>query len=407
MPAGVKMCTDLLYYRDPSMLSFEALVIEHTRHKGRPSVILDESAFYPESGGQLADHGRIDGTRVIDVQLDERYRLHHVIEGPIPDLGAVVHGEIDRARRRLHMAIHTGQHILSQAVLQTASAATVSSRLGASECTVDLRSERLDESNLNEAEELANAVIEDDLEIRARFVDPEELETLTLRRSVKVEGDVRVVEIGDFDCTPCGGTHCTRTSQVGLVSVRSMERYKGLWRVTFDSGRRARAHLAKQQELLKGLARELSCSPEKVRDALSKLQREKATLKDRLHLASELLVERLAPSLLTGAEDLDGDEDLDGARAIVASFPGAVADLLRTFSRRLCGEPGVVCFLAGTGDDHTQVLVARAEDAAYDCGAFLKRAAAVTGGRGGGRPNHAEGRLPAGLDWSAVVSENA
>src|SRR5690349_4904760 len=115
--------TERLYYADPLLLDFSAQILAHGTWNGAPSVILDRTAFYPESGGQMADRGTLSGALVIDVQVDDAGAVHHVLEGgALPAIGATMAGVVDRARRRVHMALHTGQHMLSRALEDVASA---------------------------------------------------------------------------------------------------------------------------------------------------------------------------------------------------------------------------------------------------------------------------------------------
>ena len=201
--------------------------------------------------------------------------------------------------------------------------------------------------------------------------------------------------MGDFDFTPCGGTHCTRSAQVGLVHVSGLERYKGKVRVTFTAGRRARAELWQHAEVLRELGKAFTCGALDVPGGVAKLERELAESREALghargKLAAAVAVELVAQAAATG-------------RA-VAVLDDAGVDLLRALGTRLTAQPDVVAFLAGRGPDGLSVLVARGAGSSFDCGAFLKRAAAQSGGRGGGRPERAEGRLPAGADWPALVA---
>jgi len=246
------MPTGRLYYEDPFLYQFEARVIGHGTWNGARSVVLDRSAFYPESGGQMADRGTLGGTAIADVQVDEEGIVHHVLEGEsLPEPGTELVGVVDRQRRRVHMALHTGQHMLSRALADVAGAATVSSRLGESSATIDVDVDVLEERRVAEAEALVNAVIDDDVVVRAFFPTAEELAGLPLRRAPKVTENIRVVQIGDFDVSPCGGTHCTRAAQVGLVRVVGVERYKGKARVIFSAGARARREFADEAAVLR------------------------------------------------------------------------------------------------------------------------------------------------------------
>jgi alanyl-tRNA synthetase len=290
------------------------------------------------------------------------------------------------------MALHTGQHILSRALELEAKSATVSARLGETACTIDVDRGAVPEAEIARAEDLANAVVDDDLDVRAWFPDPGELATLALRREAKVAGPVRVVRVGDFDVTPCGGTHCRRSAEVGLLGIAGVERYKGGLRITFTAGKRARDELGAQARMLRALGRSLSCPPLGVAAALERLQGDLGSARASVKRLQSELAATLAVTLAA-----------QGSR-VVASLPDAAPDLLREIGLRLVAEPDRVIFLAGSSSEGLSVLVARGGAATFDCGGFVKRVAAATGGRGGGKPDRAEGRLPAGTDWLALVA---
>jgi alanyl-tRNA synthetase len=392
---GAMSATPRLYHDDPLLLAFGARVVEHGRWQDKPSVVLDRTAFYPESGGQMADRGSLADAPVLDVQADDEDRVHHLLDGPLPDIGVEVQGAIDPARRRLHMALHTGQHMLSRALSDVAAADTVSSRLGETLCTIDVDRAELDERAVAEAEALVNSVIDDDVTVRAFFPDAAELAALPLRRKPKVDSHIRVVMIGDFDVSPCGGTHCVRTAQVGLVKVNGIERYKGKMRVTFSAGRRAREELSRQSDLLHALGREFTCGPTDVPLAIQKLRRELTDARESLGEARGRLAERAALELVGAAH-------AKGETSVVAVFDGVDVPFLRAVAKRVTAEPKLVALLAARLSDGHHVLVARGSESDFDCGAFVKRVAAAHGGRGGGRPEAAEGRLPSDVDWMSI-----
>ena len=393
-PASAADDTERLYYDDPLLVEFRGRVKERSELDGKPSVLLDRTAFYPESGGQMADRGKLNGIDVLDVQLDPGGALHHVLASEPPAVGVEVVGQVDAARRRVHMALHTGQHILSRALLDIAQAETVSARLGEKACTIDVDVANLVESDVARAEDLANAVIDDDVVIRSFFPDPAELARLPLRREPKVSDKVRVIQIGDFDYTPCGGTHCLRSAQVGLIHVIGVERYKGGTRVTFGAGRRAREQLVGESVLLRGLAHDLSSGPHDVPAAVEKLRRE-------LHGAREALGHARARLAQQAAEEIVARGR--GSERIIAQLDDAPADLLRAVAKRIVEQPRAVAILAGRDEDGAPVVLARGSASDFDCGGFLKRAAQAAGGRGGGRPDRAEGRIPANVDWPSLV----
>ena len=387
-----------LYYDDPLLLDFTATVVGHGVLDNTPSVLLDRTAFYPESGGQMADRGRLGGAAIADVQVDDDGQVHHVLEGgALLDVGTSAAGVVDRGRRRVHMALHTGQHMLSRALTDIAFAATVSSRLGETTCTIDVDRETLDERLVAEAEALVNSVVDDDAPIRAFFPTPSELAALPLRRAPKVTENIRVIVIGDLDVSPCGGTHCTRTAQVGLLRVLGIERYKGKARVTFSAGPRARRELRDEAAVLRDLGRAFTCGPRDVPTAVEKLRRELGSARETLGHARGRLADVAAAELAAAAA---GDPE----HRAVAVLDDVDVEILRRIAGRITALPDATAFLASRTESGLAVMISRGQTSRLDCGVLLKRIAAAAKGRGGGRPEHAEGRLPADADWPALVA---
>lgn len=372
--------TERLYLTDSKLFDFDARVIAHASHGGAPTVLLDRSAFYPEAGGQMADRGELAGLRVLDVQQDDEGHVHHRLDGPLPALGARVEGHVDRERRRLFMALHTGQHMLSAALAERG-AETVSSRLGEATCTIDTNVAGLAPDLLEAAEEQVCALVEEGVPVRVLWPSAQELARLPLRRAPKVEEDVRVVCIGELDVSPCGGTHCASTSEVGVLRVLGSERYKGGTRVTFAAGRRARAVLFAESERLRALAARFTCGTEGVGAAVDKLRAELEGARASLGAARARLAASVADELGRAAE---------GAH-VVACVDEADAAMLRVVATRLLeGRPERVVVLGALDGS---VLAARGASSSVDCGALVRALAARAGGRGGGRPERAEGKL--------------
>lgn len=388
--------TEHLYYDDPLILTFEARVLAHGAWHGAPSVILDRSAFYAEAGGQMADRGTLAGRRVVDVQIDDDGAVHHVLEGvALPEVGGTVTGTVDRERRRVHMALHTGQHMLSRALTDLTGANTVSARLGESGCTVDLDREAVEERRVAEAEALVNRIVDDDVPVRAYFPSREELATLPLRSPSKVLDDIRVVAVGTFDYTPCGGTHCTRSAQVSVVRVLGVERNKGKLRVAFSAGARARGELLQEASWLREQARAFMVPAQGVGGAVEKLRRELAESRDALGRVQTRVADLVGTGLAAEAA---------AKGRVVAVLDDLGPEILRALAARVTAAPEATAFLAGRGPDGLSIIVARGSASKLDCGAFLKKAAAQAGGRGGGRPERAEGRLPLTADWALLVA---
>ena len=401
--------TTRLHLNDSWLHQFEATVTAHGQWRGRPSLCLDASAFYPESGGQMADRGSLrtctsgpaDGceggaaiTAVVDVQLAEDGAVHHLVAGERPALGARVVGKIDGHRRRIHMAQHTGQHILSRALREVLGADTVSSRLGERACTIDTDQPLLHDDALARAEALANTIIDDDVAVQVLYPDAQQLAAMPLRRPAKVKNNVRIIKIGDFDVTPCGGTHCSSSAQVGLLRLLQVVRHKGGSRVTFAAGSRARVILNKHSQVAGQLAQRLSCRVDELVGAFDKLQQQSQHMRRALTATRERLV--LALSARFG-------EQAKGPLWVMA-FDDVDVQVVRRLASKLCAGRQCAMALAANSEEGVHVVIARSADREVDCGELMKRLAAAGGGRGGGRPERAEGKLPAGTDWPALVA---
>jgi alanyl-tRNA synthetase len=382
--------TERLFWDDPNLLAFDAVVIAHGEHGGRPSVVLDRTAFYAESGGQLADRGALAGASVIDVQVAADGRIHHLFEGERPSVGASVHGTVDRARRRQHRADHTGQHVLSHALFRTLGARTVASRLGDTGNTIDT-DRPVSDADAFAAEDLANEIADEDLPVRAWFPDERERTALGVVARDDLGQPLRLVKIGDLDTQKCGGTHCDRTGQIGLVFVHSVVSHKGGSRVRFFCGPRGRRAMNEEARRIRAIAKDLSSGTDGIAAQIDKLRSERTEARE---LAGRL-----------GSEWAAVQAERFGHRnetAIVGVFD-VPAEAVRHLGAALTKDGERVAILAARTGDEAHVLAVRGPSSSFDCGAFIKRAAAAAGGKGGGRPERAEGRFPALAELESVL----
>ena len=389
------MASKKKYWDDPFLSTFEDRVIAASVYEGKPSLVLGETIFYPEGGGQLGDVGEIridtNTVRVVDTQIDDAGVIHHVLEEAVTAIeGASATCAIDVARRRDHMAQHSAQHMLSRALLDEAKAPTVSARLGRASCTLDVDRSAIDDAALHRAEDLVNDVIRSDVAVRSIFPTADELAKMDLRRAPKVSAGIRIIDVEGFDLTPCGGTHVTRTGQIGVMRIAQLERYKGKLRVSFHAAARALADSRAKEKALSDLATKFTCGMLDVGGAVTKLQNDLKLRTDSLASARGELFELLAQKILH-----ETPPAASGTTIVrVARDDGDVA-VLRSFAGRLANARGdVVAICSAPDGDGTLVVVQRGATSTFDCGAWLKALAAKTGGRGGGRPERAEGRVP-------------
>ncbi len=239
------------YYDDPYTTEFNANVTECISRGDGFAVLLDNSYFYPTSGGQEHDTGFIGEAEVTDV-IEEDDRVVHIV--PLEVKPGPTTCTIHRKRRIGNMQQHTGQHMLSAAFDILYGIETVSSRLGEYVGSIDL-SRQPTETEISEAVELVNMIIREDRPVTVHYAEPGKLAEFNLRKPPKVDGTVRIIDVKDFDMSACGGTHCTHTSEVGVVLTGIIEKVKGsLTRIEFFCGERA---LKRYYELF-GSARESS-----------------------------------------------------------------------------------------------------------------------------------------------------
>ncbi|MBZ5540815.1 MAG: alanyl-tRNA editing protein [Acidobacteriia bacterium] len=379
------MPTRRLYYDDAFLREFTAEVLrcEPARHGDAAAwrVVLDQTAFYPDSGGQPADKGLLGEARVLEVS-DAGDEILHLLDRPVP-LGPI-RGQIDWPRRFDHMQQHTGQHLLSAVFLERYSLPTVSFHLGGEVSTIDLRGQEPTEAILEETERAANAVIFESRPVRVRFGTAEELDQLGVRKKVEREGKLRALEIEGLDLQPCGGTHVADTGQIGLLLLRRIAKIRQDWRVEFVCGERARRAARSDFRLLQRAAAALSCGPEEVAAATDRAQQERDAHFRTARALSERLSEAEARLL---AEDTQ--PGADGLRIISRVLPGASADYLGLLATALAKHDKTIALLASDGF----LVYAQHESAAKDMNQLLRDTLQAFGGKGGGQRNFARGRL--------------
>ena len=378
------MATQRLYYQDPYIQVFEADVIERLTFEGRPAVVLDRTAFYPAGGGQPSDQGALDGAAVVEVAArEEDGAVIHVLAGEPPR--DHVAGQIDWARRFDHMQHHTGQHILSAAFVEVAAARTVGFHLSAGSVTIDLDKPHIAPATLDAAEDLANRIVAANLPVRAWFPTDAELAAIALRKEPTVTGKIRVVQIGDFDATACGGTHVARTGEVGIIKVLKLERRGEETRVEFRCGGRALLDYRQKNAMVNKLAAEFTVGGGEIDQAVARLKAEMKALRAELNQAR---AQQLKYEIM---ELRDGAREQGGVRIVVRAFENRDVKDLNRLAAELVAHPRTVA-LIGLAGDKAQLILARSDDLPHDLVPALKRALAVLGdGRGGGRPAYASG----------------
>jgi alanyl-tRNA synthetase len=382
--------TERLYYTDPYARSFDARVAAVEPRERGAAVVLDRTAFYPTSGGQPYDTGTLNGLRVVDVIDEDDGRIAHIVEalegaGGLVE-GASVHGEIDWPRRFEHMQQHTGQHVLSASFMRGCGVPTVSFHLGAEAATIDVARE-MSAAEIARGELDANRVVWEDRPIAVRFASREEAAALPLRKEPARGGILRLIDIHDWDLSACGGTHVERTGGIGVIAVSGWERFKGGQRIEFLCGVRALRRFGAMRDTLAAATRQLSVTPAELPATVERLQAESKEMR-RSAAALQTELARFRASELAAAT-----QSIGGVRAVLRAVD-ADANGLKALATSIVGAPGMVAVLLSTSRP-ALVVVARSSDVAVSAQQLLAGLVARFGGRGGGRPELAQG---GGLD---------
>jgi alanyl-tRNA synthetase len=383
--------TNRLYYDDCYLTEFRARVIE-TADDGR-RVYLDQSAFYPTSGGQPFDIGTLEGVRVVDV-VDEEDRIAHILEAPIK--AGEVEAHVDSARRFDHMQQHTGQHLLSAVLEELFHAPTLSFHMGADASTIEIGIPSLDSRQIEQAEERCAELVRAAHPITITFEDAST--DLGLRKESQRTGTLRIVSIGDFDRSACGGTHVRNSAEIGPVFVRKTEKLRGNLRLEFVCGLRALRHARADFRTLQEISRQLSAPSERVPELIAaQIERLKTMEKTSQRLAIEL-AQREGRELWAATAP-----DPDGIRR--TTHTGPIDDAVRTRAQAFVSQ-GKAVFVASC-DNPPSVLLAASPDSGIHAGDRVKAAVTALGGRGGGNAALAQGSLPAGSEIRPIADSIA
>jgi alanyl-tRNA synthetase len=406
------MSTERLYYTDSGLLEFTASIAEIRPHDNFHRIVLNRTAFYPTGGGQPHDTGQLNEAEVIDVQEDESGVIAHIVkEARGLEAGQTVTGKVDAARRLDLMQQHSGQHILTQAFIQACGAETRSLHLGVQTSTIDIELQAPTPSHMTVAEDIANAVIFDDRPMRIHLVNDEEAAGLPLRKEGKVKGLIRVIEVEDFDWSPCGGTHAHRTGQIGLIAIKSFARAKKMTRVEFVCGGRALADYRLANQSAVSVGRLFSADRESAPALAEKAIEENKSLKKRVRELLELTLVEEGARLYAqapegtgrtgrpGAASVSGGNSVDATaqrpfKIVCATFDGRDVEELRLLAYRILERGPAVALLGSKDGNSARLVFARSPELPQNMGSLLAEACQILGGKGGGKPDVAQGGGP-------------
>ena len=371
------METEKLYYADPFLKEFTATVLDCQAGKNGYTVTLNRTAFYPEGGGQPADHGTLDGAAVTDVHEKNGVIFHNVDRAV--EIGKTVSGSIDWARRFDHMQQHSGEHICSGLICGRYGCDNVGFHMGTDIVTIDFNAD-IPWEELLEIEGQANRYIQEDHPIDIQFHRGAELDAIDYRSKKPLEGDVRIVAFPGADCCACCGTHVLRSGQVGLVKFLSVQKFREGVRIELLCGQRALDYLSRTWEQAKTIGQHLSVKPVDAAAAVERLEGELSALKMRCAGLEEAVFAGIA------AEQA-------GKGNVLLFQPPMKPDSIRKLAdavSKTCG--GLAAVFAGEGSHYAYAL-GRADG--QDISAAVKALNGALHGRGGGRNGFAQGSVEA------------
>jgi alanyl-tRNA synthetase len=371
--------TERLYRTESYVRELTATVLEAKAVDGNLELILDRTIFYPTAGGQTNDLGMLEGRKVLDVRgLKSETTVVHVLEGETPlEVGSKVYGTIDWARRFDLMQQHTGEHILGQAFYRL-EAHVIAVNMEREVCTLDLE-QTITEDMALEAERSSNQAIWAGHEIRCYEVHDSEISSVPLRRTPKVSGMIRVVQIGDYDFSACGGTHLKNSSEVGMVKILKLERVKGgATRVYFICGERCLIDYSFKHKFAAGLGLKYSTGVENVParteamlEELTQTKRDLDGMRSRFaELQASAWISELGPVVARELEDSN-----------------LMTDLVKAFA----AKPGAIGIFGARVDGRAMLAVAVSSGANANASELLKIGLEHVEGRGGGKPDIAQG----------------
>ena len=381
--------TERLYYEDSYLKEFKAKVLKKIKIDNQPAVVLDETAFYPTSGGQPYDKGVIQDVPVVEV-VEEDDEVVHILKKELKEkINSEVVGKIDWKRRFDHMQQHSGQHILSAAFEKLWNADTVSFNLGDEICTLDIMKDNITSEEVKKAEILSNNIVLENKPIKVYFVDQERANELNLRKIPPQKGDIRIVEIKDFDICACCGTHCGTTGEVGLIKILKWEKRGVKIRLDFICGKRSLKDYYWKNELIKNISNKLTIKDIELGEAVERMLEERKETRKELREIKEKLQEYEAKRLIDETSIRD-----NGIRIINKVFEEKNFQEVRGLVQKIINLDDSVVVLAGIKNkgegEGVKILFACSRVLKYDMNGLIREAGKFIEGRGGGAPNFAQ-----------------
>ena len=377
--------TRLSYETDAYLTELDTEIIETGEEAGRPFAVTEDTVFYPEGGGQPADHGTLGGIVVVDVRKVDHHIRHFL---PSPVTIGPTHLQIDWARRWDHMQQHTAQHLVTTLAQLRFGWRTMAFHLGTTVSDIEFDAPALTAEQLQSLEDVTVEEIRACRPVSVRWGEQDRMEELGVRSRLLpegFEGTLRLVEIEGLDLNTCGGTHVRNTSEIGTIAMLGAEPMRGGTRVSWVAGDRVRRRMAEHESRNFRLRTLLGTADEDLPDVVVlRLEREKALAGDRRRLVAEL-ASAIADRLCS-----------DPAPVVSEHWEGHDVAFLQEIGKALLqrAQDKIAALTAGPSGDGFFLIVA-AEATGLDLGVVGPEVATILDGRGGGRAPFYQGRAAA------------
>lgn len=369
--------TKRLYLDDPYQVEFEARIVEKGMRENKPAVILDQTCFYPESGGQPHDKGWVDGIEVLKV-FEEEGRIVHILEKDVE--AESIKGKIDRETRFDHMQQHSGQHILSQCFHELLEAETLSFHLGEDVSTLEMDLRKVSDEDVERVEKRANQVVFQDREVKIHSLPEDKIGTLPLRRPPKKKGIIRVVEVSDFDYSACGGTHVRRTGEVGLIKILRWERIRDNIRFEFVCGSRALQDYTLKNRILRDLSNRLTVHEQEVPSSIERLFSDLKSQKTAIKKMREKVAQHEAQEFIQNAE----------GKIIKKIFQEKTHEEMRFLALNIIRKGDFAVLFGLKEKERGLLILACSEKLNIDMRELVPLVSPLINGKGGGNPSLVE-----------------
>jgi len=388
------MNTQKLYYIDSYTTDFQANIIEITPFEDKFALILDKTYFYPESGGQGADKGTINGEEVVYV-TEKQDKTLHIVNSKLETGPACC--SIDWDTRFDHMQQHSGQHILSACFYKLYNGETSSFHIGKDSSTIEIDVENFDNAMIEQIEKLANNIVFKNAPVTSDIVDKAGLAQLPLRKQPKVDSNIRIVNIQDCDCSPCGGTHVKNTGEIGIIKIKRLEKQKHSYKFEFVCGRRALIDYTYKNYTINKLGAQLSAPEHELENAFTRFTEDYKGLQKQISELRNEVVSYEVQHLMQHAVEING------VKLITKTFENREFNDIKLIAQSIAATPSHIALLASKGQS-CQLIFARSEDQTANMNELLRSVLPMLNGKGGGSPKAAQGGGSGDIDAALAAA---